>query len=201
MISGAGQSEVGRRLFRDPRRLLTELGPALELGRSFVAPEFQRDFQPLLLLWRGIGALVAAVPTAYMEAGSGYVELALALHLVLAVEAAARWWTTGNRLALAYVAVFVGYALAVKLLAVFVLLSLGLLVLLRARRVDADPGARPATELLTAGIDLRTVAGRLGHTNGATTLRVYAAWRDDADKKAAAVLGGRMQRPPSLRSH
>ena len=34
-----------------------------------------------------------------------------------------------------------------------------------------------ATKLLTAGIDLRTVAGRLGHGGGgATTLRVYAAW-------------------------
>lgn len=33
-----------------------------------------------------------------------------------------------------------------------------------------------ATKLLTAGIDLRTVAGRLGHGGeGATTLRVYAA--------------------------
>jgi site-specific recombinase XerD len=33
-----------------------------------------------------------------------------------------------------------------------------------------------ATELLTAGVDLRTVAGRLGHGGGgATTLRVYAA--------------------------
>jgi integrase len=34
-----------------------------------------------------------------------------------------------------------------------------------------------ATELLTSGVDLRTVAGRLGHgSGGATTLRVYAAW-------------------------
>jgi putative hemolysin len=51
-----------RSLFRYPRRLLGGLGPALELGRSFVAPEFQRDFQPLLLLWRGIGRLVANDP-------------------------------------------------------------------------------------------------------------------------------------------
>jgi len=51
-----------RSLFRYPARLLEELGPALELGRSFVAPEFQRDYQPLLLLWRGIGALVAREP-------------------------------------------------------------------------------------------------------------------------------------------
>ena len=33
--------------------------PALELGRSFVQPEYQRDFSPLLLLWKGISRLVA----------------------------------------------------------------------------------------------------------------------------------------------
>lgn len=50
-----------------------------------------------------------------------------------------------------------------------------------------------ATELLTAGIDLRTVAGRLGHGGGgATTLRVYAAWVAAADRKAAEILGSRM---------
>jgi hypothetical protein len=52
-----------------------------------------------------------------------------------------------------------------------------------------------ATELLTAGVDLRTVAGRLGHAGGgATTLRVYAAWVSESDKRAAAILGSRMQR-------
>lgn len=51
-----------RTLFRYPQALLRDLGPALELGRSFVRREFQRDYQPLLLLWRGIGALVAAEP-------------------------------------------------------------------------------------------------------------------------------------------
>jgi len=50
-----------------------------------------------------------------------------------------------------------------------------------------------ATELLTAGIDLRTVAGRLGHGGGgATTLRVYAAWVAASDRKAAEILGSRM---------
>lgn len=53
-----------------------------------------------------------------------------------------------------------------------------------------------ATELLTAGVDLRTVAGRLGHAGGgATTLRVYAAWVNEADRRAAQVLGSRMKRP------
>lgn len=52
-----------------------------------------------------------------------------------------------------------------------------------------------ATELLSAGIDLRTVAGRLGHGGGgATTLRVYAAWVAATDRKAAEILGSRMPR-------
>jgi integrase len=53
-----------------------------------------------------------------------------------------------------------------------------------------------ATELLTAGVDLRTVAGRLGHgAGGATTLRVYAAWVGESDRRASEILGGRMRRP------
>jgi len=56
-----------------------------------------------------------------------------------------------------------------------------------------------ATELLTAGVDLRTVAGRLGHAGGgATTLRVYAAWVSASDRKAAEILGNRMKRPQPL---
>jgi integrase len=53
-----------------------------------------------------------------------------------------------------------------------------------------------ATELLAAGVDLRTVAGRLGHAGGGTTtLRVYAAWVTESDRRAAEILGGRMKRP------
>jgi hypothetical protein len=50
-----------------------------------------------------------------------------------------------------------------------------------------------ATELINAGVDVRTVAGRLGHGGGgATTLRVYAAWLSEADQRAATALAGRM---------
>lgn len=42
-----------------------------------------------------------------------------------------------------------------------------------------------ATELISAGVDARTVAGRLGHGGGgATTLRVYSAWVAEADQGA-----------------
>lgn len=54
-----------------------------------------------------------------------------------------------------------------------------------------------ATELITAGVDIRTVAGRLGHSGGgATTLRVYTAWISEADQRAAGHLATRMPRPP-----
>lgn len=52
-----------------------------------------------------------------------------------------------------------------------------------------------ARELLSAGVDLRTVAGRLGHCGGGTTtLRVYAAWVAASDHKAAELLGSRMSK-------
>jgi integrase len=53
-----------------------------------------------------------------------------------------------------------------------------------------------ATELISAGVDVRTVAGRLGHGGGGTTtLRVYAAFVPESDKRAAKLLAGRMPRP------
>jgi putative hemolysin len=38
---------------------VTQIGPALELGRSFVRAEYQNRFTPLMLLWKGIGRIVA----------------------------------------------------------------------------------------------------------------------------------------------
>jgi putative hemolysin len=49
-------------LFNYTGNFLDKLGPALELGRSFVRPEYQRGFAPLLALWKGIGAYVARNP-------------------------------------------------------------------------------------------------------------------------------------------
>jgi putative hemolysin len=49
-------------LFQYNRRFIQKLGPALELGRSFVRLEYQRQFAPLLLLWRGVGNYVARNP-------------------------------------------------------------------------------------------------------------------------------------------
>jgi putative hemolysin len=49
-------------LFRYDQRLLAKLGPALELGRSFVRPEYQRHYAPLLLLWKAIARFVRFRP-------------------------------------------------------------------------------------------------------------------------------------------
>lgn len=51
-----------RTLFRYDERLFRKLGPALELGRSFVRPDYQRQYAPLLLLWKGIARLIATHP-------------------------------------------------------------------------------------------------------------------------------------------
>ena len=49
-------------LFRYDQSIFEKLGPALELGRSFVRPEYQRQYAPLLLLWKGIARFIAMRP-------------------------------------------------------------------------------------------------------------------------------------------
>jgi putative hemolysin len=49
-------------LFRFSPHFFTRLGPALELGRSFIGSGYQRNYQSLLLLWRAIGEYVSLNP-------------------------------------------------------------------------------------------------------------------------------------------
>ncbi len=49
-------------LFRLRRDFYDRVQPGLELGRSFVRPEYQKGYLPLLLLWKGLGHYVAAFP-------------------------------------------------------------------------------------------------------------------------------------------
>lgn len=49
-------------LFAYGDAFLRSLGPALELGRSFVSTAYQKDFGALLLLWKGIAQYVACHP-------------------------------------------------------------------------------------------------------------------------------------------
>ncbi len=49
-------------LFAFKDEFVGKVASALELGRSFVRPEYQKSYAPLLLLWKGIGAYVARNP-------------------------------------------------------------------------------------------------------------------------------------------
>jgi putative hemolysin len=49
-------------LFHFRGSLLEQISPAVELGRSFVRAEYQKEYAPLMLLWKGIGHFVAQNP-------------------------------------------------------------------------------------------------------------------------------------------
>ena len=67
---------------------------------------------------------------------------------------------------------------------------------IRVRNDVGAPGVRlhdlrhfTATQLIGAGVDVRTVAGRLGHADPSITLRVYADVIEERDRAAAVVMG------------
>jgi integrase len=43
--------------------------------------------------------------------------------------------------------------------------------------------------MLSEGVPVRTVSGRLGHANAATTLGVYAHFVEESDRDAAEKIG------------
>jgi putative hemolysin len=49
-------------LFRYGPSFFESIGGALELGRSFITPEYQRHYLPLLQLWKGIGVYLVRHP-------------------------------------------------------------------------------------------------------------------------------------------
>jgi putative hemolysin len=49
-------------LFHYDPKLLEQINPALEVGRSFVRKEYQKNYLSLLLLWKGIGHYVVRFP-------------------------------------------------------------------------------------------------------------------------------------------
>lgn len=62
LAHAGGQGFYTRKLFEWKRSFLDRISPALELGRSFVRPEYQKTFAPLLLLWKGIGQYLVRHP-------------------------------------------------------------------------------------------------------------------------------------------
>lgn len=49
-------------LFEFEEPFLKHLNPSLELGRSFVSPDYQKSLAPLLALWKGIATFVSRNP-------------------------------------------------------------------------------------------------------------------------------------------
>jgi putative hemolysin len=49
-------------LFHFAPDLFEHLGPTIELGRSFIRPEYKRNSRALIWLWKGIGSFVLARP-------------------------------------------------------------------------------------------------------------------------------------------
>jgi len=91
-------------------------------------------------------ALLACVPTMYASASSGYNDAALALYLALAVIFAAQWWRGLSFRDAAALGTALGFALQVKLLAIFLIVPLLVLFLFRLRQAEAAAlrSGRPA---------------------------------------------------------
>ena len=51
-----------RSLFHYDQRFLNKLGSCLEMGRSFIRPEYQKSLMPLQMLWKGIGRWIVNHP-------------------------------------------------------------------------------------------------------------------------------------------
>ncbi|MEP7211744.1 MAG: glycosyltransferase family 39 protein [Acidobacteriota bacterium] len=139
----AGEAAAGTTLFLFfPILLLAAFGFARELNIS-------RRGSLIAVL------VTAAIPTAFYVASSGYIDLAMALYVLLASYALCRWWQTLGRGWLVLIGIFLGAALAAKLTAVFVIAAFALVILLRARK-DQDAAAKiiagGAAALVLAGL-------------------------------------------------
>ena len=94
--------------------------------------------------------IVATVPTAFHVASSGYIDLALALYVTLAIYAVGRWWRSPDSGWVILAGLFLGAALASKLTTLFVIAAIGLIVLLRAKKAK-DEGAGNAGKVFVSG--------------------------------------------------
>ncbi len=57
-----------------------------------------------------------------------------------------------------------------------------------------------ATQLVAAGMDIRTVAGRLGHADASVTLKVYSHVLESKNHQAASIMGALLAPPSSNRA-
>lgn len=104
--------------------------------------------------------LVATIPSFYQVAATGYVDNALTLYVVLAVQAAGKWWTTSSRANLRCLAFALGSALAIKFIALFAFFPLLIVALCKAREAQKT-NAQEANAVLLRGLAAIVLAGLL----------------------------------------
>ncbi len=109
--------------------------------------------------------MVAAVPTAFHISSSGYVDLALALFITLAIRSLGQWWRTQDRQSIILIAIFVGAALSIKLTTVFVVAAFALIMLLRARGAKSPVAIAPGSDIDAAAVATASAT----HTDGEDT--------------------------------
>lgn len=109
--------------------------------------------------------IVAAMPSFYQVAATGYVDHTLALYVVLAVQATGQWWTSLRRVHLVCLAFALSSALAIKFIALFAFFPLLLVVLAKAREMQQDnapeDNATDANAVLLSGLAALVLAGVL----------------------------------------
>ena len=103
--------------------------------------------------------VVAAVPTAYHVASSGYVDLSLALYITLAAYGLTRWWKEQSWGWVILIGIFLGAALSVKLTSVFVIAAFALIMLLRAREAKNPVATAPGSDNGSASLGKIVASG------------------------------------------
>jgi hypothetical protein len=84
--------------------------------------------------------IVASVPTAYHVASNEYVDIELALYVMLAIYGLTRWWRTLRASWLILTAIFLGAALSIKLTTLFIFAAAALVIIFRSREVKEKSG-------------------------------------------------------------
>jgi hypothetical protein len=120
-----------------PLLLLAVFGWARELGISRT--------------WSLTGiAVIGTVPSVYHVAANGYIDVALAVFVTLAVYELGRWWRYQETGSVVYIGIFLGAALSIKLTAVVVVAGFAVVILLRAR--DTANGEAKVGRIVATGL-------------------------------------------------
>jgi hypothetical protein len=130
--------------------------------------------------------VVAAVPSAYHVASSAYIDLELALYVLLAVYGLARWWRTQENGWLILMAIFLGASLSIKLTTLFIFAAVALVIVFRAREAKDNGSGR----IIALGFGSLVLAGmiaspwylRTWKTTGSPVFPFYMSmWKGEAN--------------------